>query len=98
MTRHLKTLLEEDVILRINENTWRTKFLYQKSRNSGGLSAGWRNFVTDNNLQEFDVLVFEPGSPINNSIVLDVQIFRALPVDLGVSDPQCAKENQKLTS
>ncbi|XP_011017261.1 PREDICTED: B3 domain-containing protein REM16-like [Populus euphratica] len=76
--RHFRTLEKKDVILRMKENTWNTKFLYCKSKNSGGLSSGWRNFALDNKLQEFDVCLFEPSSAVNNSIVFDVNIFRVL--------------------
>ncbi|KAG5251311.1 transcriptional factor B3 family protein [Salix suchowensis] len=76
--RHIRTLEKKDVILRIKENTWNTKFLCCKSKNSGGLSSGWRNFALDNKLQEFDVCLFEPSSAVNNSIVPDVNIFRVL--------------------
>lgn len=76
--RHFRTLEKKDVILRMKENTWNAKFLYCKSKNSGGLSSGWRNFALDNKLQEFDVCLFEPSSAVNNSIVFDVSIFRVL--------------------
>ncbi|KAI5598265.1 hypothetical protein BDE02_02G119800 [Populus trichocarpa] len=76
--RYFRTLEKKDVILRMKENTRNTKFLYCKSKNSGGLSSGWRNFALDNKLQEFDVCLFEPSSAVNNSIVFDVSIFRVL--------------------
>jgi hypothetical protein len=77
-TRHFRTLEKKVVILRVKENTWNTNFLYYKSKNSGGLSSGWKSFALDNNLQEFDVCLFEPSGTINNSFVLDVNIFRVL--------------------
>ncbi|KDP38418.1 hypothetical protein JCGZ_04343 [Jatropha curcas] len=81
MSKHLSTLEKQDVILRVKENTWNTKFYYQRSKNSGGLSSGWKNFAIANDLNEFDVLVFEPASPVNDAIVLDVNIFRVLHED-----------------
>ncbi|KAJ8762416.1 hypothetical protein K2173_007576 [Erythroxylum novogranatense] len=76
IVKRLSNLARHKVILRVEGNTWHTNFLYRKYRKSGGLSAGWKNFVTDNNLNEFDICLFEPGSPLNDSFVLDVQIFR----------------------
>ncbi|XP_022772855.1 B3 domain-containing protein REM16-like [Durio zibethinus] len=67
-----------DVILRINKRTWRTRFNYHRSRNCGGLSGGWRNFVNDNDLQEHDVCVFEPANIGRKPIILDVTIFHVL--------------------
>ncbi|KAJ9166163.1 hypothetical protein P3X46_020948 [Hevea brasiliensis] len=80
-SKNLRSLEKQDVILRTKENTWHTKFYYQKSKNSGGLSSGWKSFALANDLQEFDVCVFEPGSPVNDAIVLDVNIFRVFPED-----------------
>uniref|UniRef100_A0A6N2N9U6 TF-B3 domain-containing protein n=1 Tax=Salix viminalis TaxID=40686 RepID=A0A6N2N9U6_SALVM len=77
-TRHFRTLEKKVVILRVKENTWNTNFLYDKYRNSEGLSSGWKSFALDNNLQEFDVCLFEPSGTMNNSIVLYVHIFRVL--------------------
>lgn len=77
-TRHFRTLEKKVVILRVKENTWNTNFLYYKSKNSGGLSSGWKSFALDNNLQEFDVCLFEPSGTMNYSFVLDVNIFRVL--------------------
>ncbi|KAE8659071.1 AP2/B3-like transcriptional factor family protein, putative isoform 2 [Hibiscus syriacus] len=67
-----------DVILRINERTWRTRFIYHKGRDCGGLSGGWKSFASDNNLIEHDVCVFEPSDMERKPIVLDVRIFRVL--------------------
>ncbi|KAK8585061.1 hypothetical protein V6N13_139000 [Hibiscus sabdariffa] len=75
-----KHLLKEnmDVILRINEHIWRTRFNYHKARGCGGLSAGWKSFATDNSLIEHDVCVFEPSDMGIKPVVLDVCIFRVL--------------------
>ncbi|XVF36201.1 hypothetical protein REPUB_Repub19eG0037800 [Reevesia pubescens] len=67
-----------DVILRINKRTWRTRFNFHRNRDYGGLSAGWRKFVKDNNLQEHDVCVFEPANLGGKPLILDVRIFPVL--------------------
>ncbi|XP_039023806.1 B3 domain-containing protein REM16-like isoform X1 [Hibiscus syriacus] len=46
-----------DVILRMDQRTWRTRFYYHRTRKSGGLSGGWRKFVNDNNIEEHDVCI-----------------------------------------
>lgn len=78
-----------DVILRINKRTWKTRYYYHRSRNSGGLSGGWRSFVNDNNIKEHDVCVFEPANTERKPIVLDVSIFHVLqsPVPLSQVNP-----------
>lgn len=81
MSKNLTSLEKQDVILRMKDNIWKTKFYYQKSKNSGGLSSGWKGFAMANELQEFDVCVFEPANRVNNTIVLDVNIFRVLHED-----------------
>ncbi|KAF5740725.1 B3 domain-containing protein REM16-like isoform X1 [Tripterygium wilfordii] len=78
MNKHL-SLKNQDLILRVNEDTWQVTFRYVYSRGHGGLSTGWKNFALDNKLDEFDVCVFEPSSPLNNCVVLDVKIFRVVP-------------------
>uniref|UniRef100_A0A2C9TZZ9 TF-B3 domain-containing protein n=1 Tax=Manihot esculenta TaxID=3983 RepID=A0A2C9TZZ9_MANES len=76
MTKHISCRENQDVILRMKENTWRTRLYYRRKPNRGGLACGgWRSFVLDNKLREFDVCVFEPGSLDNESVVLDVKIF-----------------------
>ncbi|XP_022768837.1 B3 domain-containing protein REM16-like [Durio zibethinus] len=67
-----------DVILRVNKRTWRTRFYYHRSRDCGGLSGGWRNFVNDNKLEEHDVCVFVPADIERKPIVLDVNIYHVL--------------------
>ncbi|XP_039027107.1 B3 domain-containing protein REM16-like [Hibiscus syriacus] len=70
-----------DVILRMNERTWKTRFhyYYHRSQERGGLSAGWRKFVNDNKLEEHDVCVFEPANIGSKPIMLNVSIFHVLP-------------------
>ncbi|XP_065847736.1 B3 domain-containing protein REM16-like isoform X2 [Euphorbia lathyris] len=75
MTKHAHSLEKQDVLLRVDDCTWHTKYYYQKSKNNGGLSSGWKNFATAQNLQEYDVCVFEPADRINDAIVLDVKVF-----------------------
>lgn len=68
----------QDVILRCNEKTWNTRYLFWKPRSSGGLSGGWKNFAVDNNLDEYDVCVFSPERLEIKPIVLNVTIFRVV--------------------
>ncbi|KAF5739422.1 transcriptional factor B3 family protein [Tripterygium wilfordii] len=75
--KHL-SLEHQDVILRIKDNIWHTKFSYIKARGFGGLDRGWKNFAIDNNLEEFDVCVFERGSDMNDCTLFDVNIFRVV--------------------
>lgn len=77
MTKHL-TLENQDVILCLNEKTWVTRFQFCKPRCSGGLSGGWKNFAVDNNLDEFDVCVFNPDITGTKPVVLNVSIFRVV--------------------
>ncbi|MBA0792544.1 hypothetical protein Gohar_017037 [Gossypium harknessii] len=78
-----------DVILRMNKRTWKTRFYYHRSRDCGGLSGGWRNFVNDNNLEEHDVCVFQPANIGSKPMILDVNIFHVLQkaVPLSQVDP-----------
>ncbi|CAI9763677.1 unnamed protein product [Fraxinus pennsylvanica] len=69
----------QDVVLRVKENSWQVKY-HQKAYNNGGLDGGWKNFVYDNSLEEFDVCLFDLASGPNDGIVLDVQIFRVAEV------------------
>lgn len=68
----------QDVILRFKDRAWHTRFFYHKSRDNGGLSAGWKKFALDNKLHEFDVCVFEPLDLVNCPIILNVNIFRVV--------------------
>ncbi|CAI0465428.1 unnamed protein product [Linum tenue] len=78
MNKHLPLLLKHAVVLKMKDKTWTTKFNYQQSRKSGGLSAGWKSFAAENNLDEFDVCVFEPDAPFYTSISLNVKIVRVI--------------------
>ncbi|WCJ35344.1 AP2/B3-like transcriptional factor family protein [Euphorbia peplus] len=76
MTKNLTFGKNHDVILRVNENTWKARvFCCISPQNRGFLGGGWKRFVLDNNLHEFDVCVFEPRGQLNHSLVLDVYIF-----------------------
>ncbi|CAN0872857.1 B3 domain-containing protein REM16 [Linum grandiflorum] len=78
MNKHLNMLLKHPVILKMKGKTWNTKFVYQEARKSGGLSAGWRSFAGDNNLQELDICVFNPDGPFHTSMSLNVDIVRVM--------------------
>ncbi|XP_057974032.1 B3 domain-containing protein REM16-like [Malania oleifera] len=75
VTSHL-SWQSQDVILRHKENIWHAKY-YARGRNAG-LTGGWKHFAVENNLEEFDVCVFELGDQLHNTVVLDVGIFRVV--------------------
>lgn len=93
------SLENQDLFLRYGEKEWRTRFNYNRLRKCSGLASGWNHFAVDNNLEEFDVCVFEPGSPVNNSFCLDVKIFRVVeeitPLT-AVGSPTSGKSRKKL--
>ncbi|GFS33162.1 hypothetical protein Acr_00g0026700 [Actinidia rufa] len=66
----------QQVILRMKEKTWRANFNYKAY--GGGLTGGWRNFAFENNLEEFDVCLFELAGGATDAIVMDVSIFRVI--------------------
>ncbi|KAI4336932.1 hypothetical protein L6164_015402 [Bauhinia variegata] len=68
----------QDVILRVGKSEWIARYSYGHSRGTGGFSRGWKHFALDNNLEEFDVCVFKPAGKMNNALILDVSIFRAV--------------------
>ncbi|MED6194698.1 hypothetical protein PIB30_030887 [Stylosanthes scabra] len=68
----------QDIILRVVHSEWLAKYSYHNPRNTGGLSGGWKRFTLDNNLEEYDVCVFRPGGLMNNTLILDVNIFRVV--------------------
>ncbi|XP_060200842.1 LOW QUALITY PROTEIN: B3 domain-containing protein REM16-like [Lycium barbarum] len=65
-----------DVMLRIKEKTWQAKF--QNTDYGGGLTGGWRRFVLENFLEEFDVCVFNLTCGEDGATILDVNIFRVV--------------------
>jgi len=70
--------MSQDVILRMGKGEWIARYSYHNIRHTGGLTGGWKHFVFDNNLEEFDVCVFKPAGQMNNTLVLDMTIFRVL--------------------
>lgn len=70
----------EDVTLRVKgkEKTWHARYNGIVGNPARGLSGGWKDFVLDNNLEEFDVCMFELASGIHDDIVMDVSIFRVV--------------------
>ncbi|THG19290.1 hypothetical protein TEA_028489 [Camellia sinensis var. sinensis] len=80
-TSHLPRKSQE-VILRVKENicvkenTWHARFYYRVY--GGGLTGGWRNFAVENNLEEFDVCLFELASGTNDTISMNVSIYRVI--------------------
>ncbi|XP_019152838.1 PREDICTED: B3 domain-containing protein REM16-like [Ipomoea nil] len=61
-----------DLTLRVKENAWTTRCYHRKISGSG-----YRKFVLENNLEEFDVCVFRLASR-SDDIVFDVSIFRVV--------------------
>ncbi|XP_055960185.1 B3 domain-containing protein REM16-like [Mercurialis annua] len=78
VSKHITSEENQYVILRIKEKTWKIRLYYSKEPNRGCFIAGWKSFVLDNSIKESDVCVFEPGIPLDNMIVLDVNIFRVV--------------------
>lgn len=68
----------QNIILRLGEKTWHAGFRYREDRNWGGISCGWKQFAIDNNLEEFDVCLFEPSAGLIGATLLDVKIFRVV--------------------
>ncbi|GAB2230249.1 hypothetical protein Droror1_Dr00014507 [Drosera rotundifolia] len=65
----------QDVTLRVGEKTWTIRFTHG-TRGAGILCGGWKKFVVDNTMDEFDVCLFKLASQKDEPIVLDVKIFR----------------------
>ncbi|TKY57765.1 B3 domain-containing protein REM16 [Spatholobus suberectus] len=68
----------QDVILRMGKGEWIARYSYHTIRHTGGLSGGWKHFALDNNLEEYDVCVFKPAGQMNNTLVIDVTLFRVV--------------------
>lgn len=66
----------QDVELRVGDRTWQAK--YQFKGYGGGLVGGWKNFVLENFLEEFDVCLFDLVSGTQGAFILDVKIFRVV--------------------
>ncbi|KAL2504161.1 B3 domain-containing protein REM16 [Abeliophyllum distichum] len=67
----------QDVVLRLKENAWKARY-HHKGGYSCGLTGGWKKFVLDNFLEEFDVCLFHLAGGINDGIIFDVSIFRVV--------------------
>lgn len=94
LATHLPIKGNQDVILRFKDQAWHTRFFYHKSRNNGGLTAGWKKFALDNNLHEFDVCVFEPLDLVNYPIILNVSIFRVVEEASPITSQEDEKKSQ----
>ncbi|BAT82712.1 hypothetical protein LR48_Vigan01g331500 [Vigna angularis] len=81
--------MSQDVILRMDKGEWVARYSYHNIRHTGGLTGGWKHFVLDNNLEEYDVCVFKPAGQMNDNLVLDMSIFRVVEeiVPLSVMSP-----------
>ena len=85
----------------MEEKTWRARFNYKVY--GGGLTGGWRNFAFGNNLEEFDVCLFELAGETTDAIVMDVSVFRVIdevtPLThmTSFSSP-CGKQSKRLRS
>lgn len=65
--------------LRLGKDEWAVRFNFNSRRQFGGLTSGWKHFSISNNLEEFDVCVFEPvTNPSGPPVVLEVKIFRVV--------------------
>ncbi|CAL1408684.1 unnamed protein product [Linum trigynum] len=82
MKKHMDERERQDMILTLGEKEWPVKFKLRVNKNAGGLTNGWKKFARDNNLQQYDVCVFDLGGerrgpdPESSIMVLKVQIFR----------------------
>ncbi|CAN0872861.1 B3 domain-containing protein REM16 [Linum grandiflorum] len=83
MKKHMDERVKQEVILRVGGREWRVRFKLREKRDSGGLTHGWRRFAEDNNLQQFDVCLFQPSKSHYSipgveaaDIVFEVTIFR----------------------
>ncbi|XP_058725214.1 B3 domain-containing protein REM16-like [Vicia villosa] len=68
----------QDVILRMGTGEWVGKYCFHNIRNNGGLSGGWKHFALENNLEEFDVCLFKPAGYMQNTLILEMTIFRVV--------------------
>ncbi|XP_061365395.1 B3 domain-containing protein REM16-like isoform X1 [Gastrolobium bilobum] len=88
----------QDVILRImGKAEWIVKYTYIANRRNGGLTGGWKHFVLDNNLEEFDVCVFKLGGQLNNTMILEVDIFRVVEEIAPLTAVNSPRGRKKLT-
>ncbi|KAG8377682.1 hypothetical protein BUALT_Bualt08G0058200 [Buddleja alternifolia] len=66
----------QDIELRVKDNKWHAKYHFKGY--GGGLTGGWKNFVLENFLEEFDVCLFDLVSGTQDQFILDVKIFRVV--------------------
>src|SRR4051812_45174321 len=57
---------------------WVGKYCFHNIRNNGGFSGGWKYFALENNLEEFDVCLFKPAGYMQNTLILEMTIFRVV--------------------
>ncbi len=75
-TDHLSPENQDNIFLRFNNDTWRTRYNHYPAHCYGAITGGWQHFAIDNNLEEFDVCLFKPAADqMDDSVVLDVSIF-----------------------
>lgn len=83
------------------QNAWRARYFCRASGSSrvGALTNGWKDFAFDNNLEEFDVCLFELASGTHDEILMDVSIFRVVaevsPLTRVVSSPSKRRGGSK---
>ncbi|GAB2277667.1 hypothetical protein Dimus_012372 [Dionaea muscipula] len=67
----------QDMTLRTGEKTWSVRFSYG-SKGVAAFASGWKKFALDNVLEEFDVCLFKLADQKDDTIVLEVKIFRVV--------------------
>jgi hypothetical protein len=55
--------------------SWDVKYVYYSDRSVGAFSAGWGKFAVGNNLEKFDICIFELFGEDN----IKVHIYRVVP-------------------
>ncbi|KAK4492832.1 hypothetical protein RD792_000157, partial [Penstemon davidsonii] len=89
-----------DVELRVGEKNWVAKYYYKGY--GGGLMCGWKKFVLENFLEEFDVCLFDLVSQKSDAIILDIKIFRVveevIPPSTLLVEPNLRGNDRRMTS
>ncbi|XP_071923713.1 B3 domain-containing protein REM16-like isoform X1 [Coffea arabica] len=68
----------QDLTLQVKDKTWKVRF-YKRDYRTGGLAGGWKRFVHENFLEEFDVCLFNlVTGAATDDIVMDVSIFKVV--------------------
>ncbi|KAK4492833.1 hypothetical protein RD792_000158 [Penstemon davidsonii] len=87
------------VELRVGEKSWVAKYNYKGY--GGGLMGGWKNFVIENFLEEFDVCLFDLICQKSDAIILDIKIFRVveevIPPSTLLAQPNIRENGRRLT-